>query len=42
VDGSGNVTGAAYKVGATAGVSCSAGTVSLATLVVTNGIVTHC
>jgi hypothetical protein len=42
VDGSGNVTGAAYKVGATAGVSCSAGTVSLATLVVTSGIVTHC
>ena len=25
-----------------AGVSCSAGTVSLTTLVVTNGLVTHC
>jgi hypothetical protein len=28
--------------GATAGVSCSAGQVSLSTMVVTNGIVTHC
>jgi hypothetical protein len=42
VDGSGNVTAASYKAGATAGVSCAANTVSLTTLVVTNGIVTHC
>lgn len=42
VDGSGNVTGASYKAGAAVGVSCAAGTVSLATLVVTGGIVTHC
>lgn len=31
-----------YKVGSTAGVSCAAGAVSLTTLVVTNGLVTHC
>lgn len=43
----GSATGAVslqgtVKAGAVAGVSCAAGTVSLATLVVTNGIVTHC
>ena len=38
----GNVTAAGYKAGAAAGVSCAAGTVTLASLVVTNGIVTHC
>jgi hypothetical protein len=38
----GIVTASAYKVGATAGVSCTAGVVSLVTEVVTNGIVTHC
>lgn len=42
VDGSGAVTAAAYKSGAAAGVSCAAGTVNLSTLVITNGIVTHC
>jgi hypothetical protein len=31
-----------YYAGAVAGVSCTAGTVSTATMVVTNGIVTHC
>lgn len=36
-----NAAGAYYANG-TAGVSCAAGTVSLATLAVTNGIVTHC
>jgi hypothetical protein len=36
-----NVAGG-YKANGTAGVSCAAGTVSLATLVVTSGIVTHC
>jgi hypothetical protein len=40
VDGSGNVTGASYKVGATAGVTCS-GTPT-ASFASTNGIVTHC
>ena len=35
------VTGV-YMSGATSGVSCSAGTVNLTTLVVTKGIVTHC
>lgn len=30
------------KIGATAGVSCAANSVSLTTLVVTNGLVTHC
>ncbi|MGY2735954.1 hypothetical protein [Sphingomonas sp. UYP23] len=30
------------RVGDVSGVSCAAGTVSLATLVVTNGIITHC
>lgn len=30
------------KAGAAAGVSCAAGTVNLTTLVVTNGLVTHC
>jgi fibronectin-binding autotransporter adhesin len=40
VDGSGSVTGTAFKVGATAGVSCSgAPTASFAS---TNGIVIHC
>lgn len=35
-------TGASYKVNNVAGVSCAAGTVNLATLVVTGGIITHC
>ena len=30
------------QVGGVAGVSCAANTVSLTTMVVTNGIVTHC
>ncbi len=42
VDGSGNLTAAGYRAGAKAGVSCGAGTVSPATVVITNGIVTHC
>ena len=42
VSGSGAVTAQSYTAGASAGVSCSAGTVSLSTMVVTNGIVTHC
>jgi hypothetical protein len=42
VDWSGNAAFASYAVGATAGVSCAAGTVNLTTLVVTAGIVTHC
>ena len=42
VDSSGNITANSYKSGATAGVSCGAGTVNLTTFVVTNGIVTHC
>jgi hypothetical protein len=50
VDGSGNVssasvnipTGSSYKVNNVAGVSCAAGTVNLATLVVSGGIITHC
>ena len=33
---------ASYYVGATADVSCPAGTVSLASLTITNGLVTHC
>lgn len=41
-----NVAGAlaakSYSVGSVTGVSCAAGTVNLATLTVTNGIVTHC
>jgi hypothetical protein len=42
IDGTGiNVTGT-YKSGGTAGMSCRAGTVNTATMVVTNGIVTHC
>ena len=36
------VTADVYKSGAATGVSCAAGTVSLSTMVVTNGIVTHC
>jgi hypothetical protein len=32
----------AYSVGSTVGVSCAAGTVNPVTMVVTNGIVTHC
>jgi len=35
-------TGGTYKVNNVAGVSCAAGTVNLATLVVTGGIITHC
>lgn len=42
IDPAGIMTASAYKVGAMAGVSCSAGVVSLVTEVVTNGIVTHC
>jgi hypothetical protein len=34
--------GTVTVVGPTGGVSCAAGTVSLSTLVVTNGVVTHC
>jgi hypothetical protein len=41
VDGSGNVTGASYKVGATAGANCPAG-VTAGTVVVTGGLVVHC
>jgi hypothetical protein len=36
------ISALAYKVGSTSGVSCAAGTVSLTTLVVMNGLVTHC
>ncbi len=39
---SAGISASGYQVGATAGVSCAAGTVTLASLVVTNGIVTHC
>lgn len=42
VTGAGVVSATGYKVGATVGVSCPANTVVLLTLVVTNGIVTHC
>ncbi|MFF9550621.1 hypothetical protein [Methylobacterium fujisawaense] len=38
----GAVTAPAYNTSTAAGVSCAAGTVSLSTLVVTNGIITHC
>lgn len=38
----GSLTAVSYKVGATAGVSCPANTVSLTTLAITNGIVIHC
>lgn len=31
-----------FKSGSAVGVSCAAGTVSLSTMVVTNGIITHC
>jgi hypothetical protein len=37
-----NLASATLQSGGVAAVSCSAGTVSLTTLVVTNGIVTHC
>lgn len=40
VDGAGIVTAAAYKVGATAGVTCAS--VTAASVTVANGIVTHC
>lgn len=40
--GAGALNVASYSVGGTTGVSCAAGTVSTATMVVTNGIVTHC
>ena len=36
------LTANSYGVGKVAGVSCAAGKVNLATLVVTNGIITHC
>lgn len=39
---SGTVTGAGFTAGVSAGVSCPANTVVLMTLVVTDGIVTHC
>lgn len=48
IDTSGNTTAAgtvrgnAFNVAGTAGASCGAGTVSLTTLVIVNGIVTHC
>ena len=38
----GTVTATTYTTGATSGVSCAAGTVNLSTLVITNGLVTHC
>lgn len=40
VDGAGIVTAAAYKVGATAGVTCAS--VTAASVTVANGLVTHC
>jgi hypothetical protein len=40
VMGAANAT--SYRVGGTAGVSCAAGAANISTLVVTNGIVTHC
>jgi hypothetical protein len=40
--GAGVVVATGFQSGVAAGVSCGAGTVSLTTLVVTNGIVTHC
>lgn len=42
VTGAGVASATAYKVGSTAGVTCAANTVTLLTLVVANGIVTHC
>lgn len=39
---SSGISATGYKVGSTAGVSCAAGAVTLASLVVTNGIITHC
>lgn len=42
VDGSGNVTGNSFTANTHVGVSCAANSVSLTTLVVTSGIVTHC
>lgn len=37
-----NFVGASVAINGTAGVSCAAGTVTLLTLVITNGLVTHC
>lgn len=42
VDPSGNVTGNSFTANSQAGVACAASTVTLATMVVTGGIVTHC
>jgi hypothetical protein len=42
VDPDGVVRATSYFAGASAGVSCAAGMVNLSTLVVTNGIITHC
>ena len=42
INDAGIVSATGYQVGSTVGVSCNANTVTLATLVVTNGIVTHC
>lgn len=42
VSTSGVVNGSGYQINGTAGVSCAAGTVNVSTMVVTNGIVTHC
>lgn len=38
----GSLAATSFTVGSTAGVSCAAGSVSLTTLTITNGIVTHC
>jgi hypothetical protein len=42
VSGAGALKAASFAAGANAGVSCAANTVTLATLVVSSGIVTHC
>lgn len=42
ISGGGGVTATSFGVGSTPGVSCAAGTVSMATLTITAGIVTHC
>lgn len=38
----GAIDAAAYRIGSAVGVSCPAGTVDTTTMVVTNGIITHC
>lgn len=42
LDVTGTANATSYRVGGTAGVSCATGTVVAATMVVINGIVTHC